>query len=93
MTLLEKLIELRDNGPFDRVLGICHNMKTSEKEMSELRSLFCSWPKYSGRLVFPVPHPKLSPAEAFSAVLDLWVGEYGDLRRELLNHLIQELSK
>lgn len=71
-----------------------------------LTSLFMSWPKFSGVSAYPVPHPAPYPVpypvpypdyesavQAYNATTMLWEGEYGDLRRELLDHCINELEK
>ena len=55
------------------------------------------WPKYSGCDTYPVPAPKKYQQKpdphcwAF-CYLPNWQGEYGDLRRELLDFLIEELE-
>ena len=53
------------------------------------------WPKYSGNSTYPVPCPKGGdPQLAWSSHYpNLWQGEYGDLRRELLDFLINELEQ
>lgn len=59
------------------------------------------WPKYSGSEGYPVPYAfpakpgYLSPYAAFWETHSgcFWVGEYGVLRKELLDFCIEELSK
>ena len=46
------------------------------------------WPKWSGHYVMPVPTPSL---EGW-VLTHKWEGEYGELRRELLQFLIEELE-
>lgn len=58
-----------------------------------LTSLFMSWPKYSGNSAYPVPHPDCESDCAYNATTMMWEGAYGDLRRELLDHCINELEK
>ncbi|ASD52157.1 hypothetical protein KNT64_gp205 [Pseudomonas phage PspYZU05] len=57
-----------------------------------LTDIFPKWPKFSGRLNFPVPSiDECNPGAAF-VYNDKWKGEYGDLRKELLDFLIEELD-
>ena len=51
------------------------------------------WPMHSGDSIFPVPGVGGCTAEgAFGdATVGLWIGEYGDLRRELLGWLVDNL--
>lgn len=94
-TLLERLRTLRDAGPTGRHTGICGNIDTvSGGYIKQLHVLFKSWPKFSGDVVYPVPGvDRMTPGEAFVYIHDVWEGEYGDLRRELLDHCIAELDK
>ena len=65
---------------------------------------FRCWPKTSGCCVFPVPDPLCSALPGTNNAMDaaehkyyrsnhgykyLWTGEYGQLRRELLDHCIE----
>lgn len=57
-----------------------------------LRRLFGLWPKFSGNSTFPVPGGE----EAFrlaAGTKRMWSGEYGQLRKELLNFMIEQLEK
>ncbi len=61
----------------------------------QLQPLFERWPKYSGMGGYPVPSPvsKFGAAEMYYYALEeslMWTGEYGDLRRELLDFLLEE---
>lgn len=63
-----------------------------------LEQYFESWPKFSGNPDYPVPHPLLTPAEAFSTYAHAGMmftthSEYGRNRRELLAFLIEELER
>ena len=51
------------------------------------------WPKHSGDSIFPVPGVVVGcPADAaFTYAIDMWTGEYGDLRRELLDWTVDHL--
>lgn len=93
-TLLERLRTLRDDGPSLCHVGICGNIGTvSGGDDEQLDALFRSWPKFSGSVVYPVPGvDRMTPSEAFVLTRDVWVGEYGDLRWELLEHCIAELE-
>ena len=52
-----------------------------------LLSLFEEWPKYSGKPAFPIP----GDVTAYLS-LPLWEGEYGALREELLQFLIEQTN-
>ena len=100
---LEWFIKLRDyswegDGLFFSGFGICENMKqgrfpTSHSRKELITHYSRSWEKYSGNVIYPVPSPfGGGPATAYNSCADLWVGEYGALRYELLNHLIKEVQ-
>ena len=106
--MLQALRKVRDdyyNGgcDFDCCMGICSNVNRALYKLdlhevcpsSELRTLFETWPKYSGDVDYPVPSPSKdwSAAKQYGMVADMWAGEYGELRLELLNHCISELEK
>lgn len=80
-------------------VGICGNVSKNIQinwicYCDYLTSLFMSWPKFSGTSSYPVPCPDCESASyAYNATVMLWEGEYGDLRRELLDHCIDELEK
>lgn len=65
--------------------------------------LYSAWPKYSGSESFPVPAPKdftwdksstrrTTPYGAAYSVLPMYEGEYGKLRLELAQFLVNELK-
>ena len=59
----------------------------------DLRDLCRKWPKATGLEEYPVPCPGYTnPAEGYHATEDKWTGEYGLLRMELLDWLIQETA-
>lgn len=59
-----------------------------------LRREFCTWPKFSGDADFPIDDPhEIETAYNVYARLPKWVGEYGALRFELLDHVIDLLKK
>jgi hypothetical protein len=94
--LLDALRRLRTEGPFSTYAGICGNLPINsyQDEGVRLSALFRSWPKFSGSLTYPVPGVgDMSPHEAFVRIPNVWNGEYGALRRELLDHCINELAK
>lgn len=58
------------------------------KEVEELlQSLFKEWPKYYGSRAFPIPG---GAGDYFG--LRRWEGEYGELREELLQFLIEQTN-
>ena len=84
-------------------VGICGNVSKNIQTHwigygDYLTSLFMSWPKFSGTSSYPVPYPDCesdceSATYAYNATTMMWEGAYGDLRRELLDHCINELEK
>lgn len=90
MTLLEQLKELKTNGPKYLEFGICSNV---DDDPCELFELFEKWPEFSGSIDYPVPHPTLNPIDAYNGFADLWIGEYGEARKRLLDFCITELEK
>lgn len=95
MSLLNELRNLRDNpSKIMKYHGICTNLK--DKDFVEFIVLANQWPKSSGILSFPVPHPKYpnDPLEAYYAVGNMWDRRtaYGKLRWELLNWAIATLE-
>ena len=82
--------------------GICYNtLYDSEGTIKiklasasrDLRDLCRKWPKAVNFDRYPVPCPGYTnPAEGYRATEDKWAGEYGLLRMELLDWLIQETA-
>lgn len=95
-TLHRGLKYLRENGPARPSLGICDQPLMIRLSMTDiLRDFFTTWPKYSGRITFPVPHPTYAPNEAYTILENLWDRgtEYGRNRWELLDHCLAETLK
>ena len=82
--------------------GICYNtiydgehaIKTNlANAVWDLEYLCRKWPKAANSVGYPVPCPGYTnPAEGYHATEDKWAGEYGALRIELLDWLIQETA-
>lgn len=56
-----------------------------------------TWPKYSGNPKYPVPRPGSNSSYEAMTVYEQtfdnkWTGEYGKLRMELLDYLIQQVD-
>ena len=89
-------------GIHSKYNGICYNtLYDSERAIKinlpdasrDLRGLCRKWPKAVSTHGFPVPCPGYTnPAEGYHATEDKWAGEYGLLRIELLDWLIQETA-
>ena len=59
-----------------------------------LRRAFYTWPKFSGDIDYPINDPNgIETAYNVYNQLPKWVGEYGALRFELLDHVIDFLKK
>ena len=90
-------------GYFDKGYGICANLSdkvNSQVEESErydspriLKQAFYTWPKFSGDADFPINDPNgIELAHKVYEDLPKWTGEYGALRFELLDHVIDFLK-
>lgn len=92
-TLLAQLKKLRD--PANRRLdaGIC--VYLNDADSAEFKGLAMRWPKHSGNKGFPVPSTTKgrSPLFDYANTEDLWAGESGKLRLELLEWCIEQLEK
>lgn len=96
MSLLNKLRDLKDNpSTIDKAHGICGNLKVRELKL-EFILLTKDWPKFSGSLCFPIPHPSYptDPIEGYFEEEDMWDRNeaYGKLRWELLDWAIATLE-
>ena len=59
-----------------------------------LKQAFCTWPKFSGDVCWPINDPNgIELAHNVYDHLPKWIGEYGALRFELLDHVIDFLKK
>lgn len=77
--------------------GICTgaNLLTNPVFIDTRAEVFREWPHYNGDVYYPVRDPNNAGADAAEALFDeatdqdsLWEGEYGDLRRGLLEHML-----
>lgn len=71
-------------------------------ELIEMDDIYKSWDKFSGRHCYPVPAPECEEFTTCPEVrydhylsnnLNMWEGEYGNLRKDLCRHVAKELSK
>jgi hypothetical protein len=106
--MLAGLKLMKEVGPVDEYCGICHNLSTMTDGIKEksyvydewyyseelLHELFETWPKFSGDIEYPIPYldGEMTPRQAYKNIENLWKGPYGDLRKELLDHCINELE-
>ena len=84
-------------------MGMCHGLESVMQRNNVcfadrvavrcvLSDLWKQWPKYSGHSQFPVPsaNPEITAEMAFFyANMRMWVDDYGKLRLELLDFLIE----
>jgi hypothetical protein len=97
-TVLEQLRELKqdvDSGRTDRG-SLCQEVTYP----IELHTYFYSWKHFSGNAFYPVPQSKRvvigDPSRKYIDALYLgafWTKEYGRLRYNLLEHIIQCLEE
>lgn len=103
--LLSILKELRNDvgvGEVDRYCSICEYVMSegfwgySEIFKPILRKLGSEWEHFSGDVTYPVPDPDgvFNSQDIFEDIdVNMWEGEYGALRKDLLNFMISELEK
>lgn len=85
--------------------GICVNLILSFEDSILLEQVLCDlenirdiifkeWPNYSGDIRYPVPSlfPLISSENLYYHTDNMWIGEYGDLRKELLQFMIDSLK-
>lgn len=92
---------------FHAGVGICNNRNRPPNSRELLATLISGWPKSTGSRQFPVPCPGVPPqdkdygkylsrvnraASRYRNSRNHWEGDYGALRMELLEWLINELS-
>ena len=85
---------------YDSSVGLCANIYDQSLHAripvhgSELSDYFEAWPKYSGVIKFPVPSPLGSPPEfQYWQSHNMYGGEYGLLRLELAQFIVESLEK
>ncbi len=94
-----KIIQTKvQNGNVLSSQGICtdvYELLGDKSIMETLSSIMAKWPAHSGSLEYPIPstHPKLNYFEIYWSTDNYWIGQYGQLRRELLHFCINELVR
>jgi hypothetical protein len=101
MKLLQALKKVKatfEDGTIHRWSGLCYNLECQgyhDTQSEELRSLFRSWPKFSGDIEYPVHGGIKNMARyVYGATDNLWDQKttYGRNRLELLNWCIEQLE-
>lgn len=77
-----------------------HYNTTAMEAIELMEKLMLLWPEASDDKLYPVPNPrsllKSSPYRTFSYHCDrgtLWVGKYGEKRKELVAWMLEQLRK
>ena len=106
--VLQKLIEISNTPPALLYSGggICYHILDNEGNTplggyGAFDRFAQKWPKFTGNGAYPVPVPDWDYVEedfadarrAYASEPNKWVGQYGKLRRELLDFVIGELVK
>ena len=76
-----------DMSKFDEECGLCANTGLPDEFLHECAE---SWPEFSGDRDFPVPHPELSPDDAYFTQ-PLYCGEYGEARKRYAWHILSSM--
>ena len=81
-------------------VGLCSNIQhyvisnDIEDLDAVLEPMFLSWKDFSGDIAYPVPPTNFDdPCDQYTKTKDLYAGEQGDYRIDLLDHIINELEK
>jgi hypothetical protein len=79
-----------DNVPEDVAIYPESRALLREYNIRKMKELFLTWPPYSGDPMYPVPATDCGDAgEQYGETDFMWEGQYGDLRKDLLEHLIR----
>ncbi|NCQ52054.1 hypothetical protein GW796_09200 [archaeon] len=97
MSIIEALREIYLGNLPRPVYGICGNINKLAEGYSDLvnhdwwRKALISWDKFTGDFNYPIPatNKKYNPSEQYNKTKQLWSGKQGELRKELVNHLIK----
>ena len=74
---------------FKTARSICGNLWDNLSSYHEFKDeYFESWEHYSGNIIYPV-----SGAEVYDSLENCWVGEQGELRFSLIDHLVKCYSE
>lgn len=88
--VIELLEEWAVNGAPIKFMGICGNLdRRFDFEFDVyllLRDLWKDWEHYTGDAMYPVPG-------IYSLKPDKWIGEYGELRKDLCRHLAKKFKE
>lgn len=91
------LLTLQQDSPSKPAEGICANigMKDIGILYSEFGNLISDWPYFSGELEFPIPSTDpniVTPMMQYLRGGNLWEGEQGQLRWNLVQFAIDKLT-
>tara|TARA_R110002073_G_scaffold244480_2_gene406514 strand:- start:354 stop:647 length:294 start_codon:yes stop_codon:yes gene_type:complete len=97
MRLHSVIQELENIKSGNRVeyLGLCdHIHLVAPETMPAIKRIFKKWPKFSGHILYPVPSPFHNKNAEYAFLLcdEMYYGEYGKLRLELLDFILEELK-
>lgn len=95
---VDRLYYLASGGePTSRQEGICYDiLKTCyDADTKTLTKILLSHPLSSGNEDYPIAYPThdMNAEDAYQQVPDLWVGEYGDRRREFAHYAAKQLEQ
>ena len=98
--VIDYLRELQNGAdPDTSEYGICTNLSDKEfncihgDTVSFVAMYAKSWDRYSGISSYPISCGVETPSDQYWGTFDLWVGEYGDLRRDLCGHIADRLEE
>jgi len=82
-----------DSRPTRADVGICNQPGIYLYYFDNYDILIQRWKYFTGEIVFPIPHPTLTPERAYYKTQNKWTGPYGAKRRALCRYLARKFKK
>lgn len=97
LSYVKLLVQLKDIQAAPKTdSGICIQVSRRNVynlDATSLSPLFIGWKYHSGDSIYPVPGTKTRSAERrYTETTHMWIGDYGDLRKDLLAHMIKKVE-
>lgn len=81
--------------PANTTSGLCFCLSQKGLRIYGMYEIFKSWNKFSGDGLYPVPDPegRVTPSTKYLNTYNIWVGDYGELRKELCQYLADHIKE
>lgn len=75
--------------------GLCVCLAKERLKIPRLSKILGLWDKCSGNTIYPVPDPEgeVDACTKYLNTSNMWVGEYGKLRKELCQHVADYIKE